>query len=802
MEKTKRRVITVLGLVLLTLFFGYWAYFIQDRSPIEDLLLDKNNSVVQGDARVKGKKEKGFNPSDPIIAVTDTRLPGWMYTLCDFEEYASKIAVVLGFCKSPYFEITPAWDPDLRAEVDEINTTKPFLNLVQEVVGPPEIALPKNWREKLSGSMMMKSFTAQGGDFLVSAVFTPQSGSELKQAKEGVKLLQKGAEIPWWRLWDIDIHSAWPGIIGTGWLLGRYIIHVLLIASTIMLLVVGTGTVVFALFRIFLCSTRLAIIGVLHIWIALIWEMGAMALFGIHRSVFTLLGQGIVCLMGTSQIHKMFQNRKASVVIWQVAIIAFLGSILLLQFKVTQIHELAYSMSLGILVMTALSTWSFPIFLREGDVPRYTGSWSDIAVRKLTQGLKRAAFWFGEGMIKQTCLIAGIIAIFFFTAWLIMSGAISTATNSHDYIRRTSISDGLNILDGHEGPGQVFLESIVECRDSKTINDVVCARDMILWLRAVEEEFAKTQPKFRTAISLLKVVEEAAVGNRDKEGGGILGRLPETDGDIAVIWPSIKTAVIPYKHELYCWHDDSCFRVLFGVSIQTDMESYEVLEALREFNKMFPGVTITFFGKNVLFTELWKYVTTAKVVNIFSSNGMVIATMFFLILWWQRGKHKRLSPLLGSLVAVIPFLFAPSIFLLLVWLGKNPLDAVTATISAFAIAAAGDFVVYFLHALVENLQKYPHSDWLAALEITYNEISEELVKDMILNIGAFSLLPFFVYFAPVQTLGIALAIITLLCLVGTLVVMTASLVWTWRPKEAMMYKKHIPLEMETAFVHD
>ena len=169
--------------------------------------------------------------------------------------------------------------------------------------------------------------------------------------------------------------------------------------------------------------------------------------------------------------------------------------------------------------------------------------------------------------------------------------------------------------------------------------------------------------------------------------------------------------------------------------------------------------------------------------------------MFFIIFWWQKGKHKRLSPWLGSLAAVIPFLFAPSVFLLLVWLGKNPLDAVTATISAFAIAAAGDFVIYFLHALVENLEKFPHHKRIVVLEITYDEISEELVKDMILNVGAFILLPFFVYFAPVQTLGIALAIITLLCLVGTLVGMVAVLRWSWRP---MQFAVSSPMALSSA----
>lgn len=796
-----KRFIVVSILLLFTLFFGYWACFIKDRSPTEDLLLDKKNPVVQESERVKEKKAKGFDPSDPSLAIVDTRTTGWVYTLCNFEAYASTVSVTLGFCRSPFVSIVPAWDSELGIEVEDINTTKPFLQEAQEVMGPPKIRLPEDWRKKLSKSMVMKSFTAQNGDFLISTVFIRREGGELEQGKEAVKLFQRGAEIPWWRLWDVDVHSAWQGIIGTGWLLGRLVIHRMLIASTIWLLVIGTGTIVLALFRMFLRSWRLAMISVLHIWMALVWEMGAMAIFDVHRSVFTLLGQAIVCLMGTSQILKIFEKRTAARVIMHAAALALFGALLLTQFQVTHIWELAASMSLGILIMTLLATQSFPMFLRNTDVPRYTGSRSDIAVRKFTLGLKHTAFWFGSDTLRTAVLMASIVVLFIFTAWLIPSGSISTATNSHDYIRHTSISDGLNILDSEGGPGQVLLDTEVECDQGRTINDVGCALDLILWLRAVEEEFAPKYPKLRTGISLLKVVEEAAVGNRAQQDGGLLHRLPETDGEVRLIWPSIKDGVRHYQSELYCWHDNSCFRVMFGVSIQTDMESYEVLEALREFNKQFPGIVMNSFGKNVLFTELWKYVTTAKVVNIFSSDGMVVITMFFTIILWQWKKSWRLSPILGSLAAVIPFLFAPSLFLLLVWLGQNPLDAVTATISVFAIAAAGDFVVYFLDALKENLEKHPDLDRIAVLEITFNEIAEELVKDMILNVGAFSLLPFFVYFVPVQTLGVALSLITFLCLVGTLVAMPAILIWAWRPKEVAVME-HYPLGMESSFLPD
>ncbi|MBI2055890.1 MAG: hypothetical protein HYT37_00715 [Candidatus Sungbacteria bacterium] len=767
--------------VLLTIFLGYGAGFVKDRSPIEDLILDGENPIRLGEEYVRSKVNEGFAPTDPVLYLTDTRSsPGWSRTLCNFEKYAGFFGTVFGLCTTPFFYI------EHGEEIDIAHDEAPFV-----VDG----VLSADWQTRLAKSMVFKNFAGDNFGYVVTAVFLPQMESELKQAELAVKIAQMGKGISWYEILNLDVRSLWYGVSATGWVVGRYLIHVMLMASTMLLAIGGVGIVLMLGFRSTFGSWRLAGIAVLHIWAALICQTGAMALFGVQRSVFTLVAQMIPFLIGTSAMPEVFEKRGKATTPYLWAGGLTIASALMyvlpyLGFEVTHIHEFSYAVILGTFFMTFLSLYSFPCFLRKSDIPQNTeGSRINLVSNWLNKKLIASARWFSEGS-KTYALIVGVLLLYISTAWMVAVGEIKTATDSKVYIKNTSVAKGLDRLDRPGGMGQSLVEMLIECDGGRSIVDPTCAKELIVWHHAVEEKFATEHQELRAIFSIVKMFEEIAIGT--EEDPGILAHMPKSTEEINLVWPAMKSRLAQldrpgkptYQSQLWCGRNDDCFRVIFGISIVTDAELRQTITALQEFNaKNFPHLRTTFYGKNALYSQLGPYVTEGKVKNSFTSVAAVGITSFIFLAAIQRRRARKISPLTGGLVAVVPFLFAPSVFLFVLWIGKSPLDVVAATVSSFAIAAAGDFMVLLLFAFVENIKKNPNLNLYGVLLPTLEQEGPLRTRDMILNIGAFSVFALCVLFEPVQMLGISMMLITFLCLVGTLVFSMAILMRILRPAE-------------------
>src|SRR3989338_7123884 len=117
----------VFAALLMTVFLGFWAFQIKDRSPIEDMLTDQTNWIVQGQRYVDTKIAEQFSPTDPVLYLTDTNEHGWAQTLCNFEQYASTFGTVFGLCTTPYFYLERSRDPVMGDEVDIVHDEKPFI---------------------------------------------------------------------------------------------------------------------------------------------------------------------------------------------------------------------------------------------------------------------------------------------------------------------------------------------------------------------------------------------------------------------------------------------------------------------------------------------------------------------------------------------------------------------------------------------------------------------------------------------------------------------------------------------------
>ena len=153
---------------IVTLMLAFWMFYIEDRSPVENLLTDQTNWVVQGQKYVDAKKSENFAPTDPVLALVDTTKPGWAQTLCNFESYTSQFGTVLGLCSTPYFHIERGIDPVLHDDIDVVHDESPFL-----VNGKP----PDKWKEALQKSLILKRFAMHDGNYLMSVLFLPQIGS-------------------------------------------------------------------------------------------------------------------------------------------------------------------------------------------------------------------------------------------------------------------------------------------------------------------------------------------------------------------------------------------------------------------------------------------------------------------------------------------------------------------------------------------------------------------------------------------------------------------------------------------------
>ncbi len=781
---------------VITLFFGYFALFIRDRSPLENLLTDEENAIFQGNEYVRSKTSEQFNPTDASIYLIDTKQPGWAQTLCNFERYASQFGTVFGLCTTPYFYIEHTIDSVINEPIDMVHDELPFI-----VNGVP----PSDWKKRLEENTVLRSFTADNVRYVISAVFLPQTESELAQAERAVKILQMGKGISWYRILDLDVHSLWQGIIGADWVLGRYLIHVMLIASTMLLALFGVGIVLLLGFRSIFGNWRLSWIAIMHIWAALICQLGAMTLLDIHRSVFTLVAQMIPFLVGTSIMPEVFEKREKARRPYQWATALTLVGAATYVFpyigiEVRHVHEFAYAVMLGAFFMAAFALYSFPYFLRNKDLPRnVVHSRVNRISAYFSQKCYGAAQWFSRGARLHSSLTLFVI-LFCVTMWLVSSGNIKTATDSNLYIKGTSIAKGLDIINKPGGPGQVFVEAILECKHGGTFNDPWCAREMIFWHRAVETTFARAYPELRTTSSMAKYFDSVAIGT--KKEPGIIARVPQTKADIAAVWPNIKTRLSQFdrqgmptfQSQFWCKNDD-CFRVMVGISIVTDAESNRVITALQKFNEeKFPNLTITFYGKNALFSQLGRYVTEGKVKNTFASTASVGIMFFVFLTVLQWGALRKLSPLKGGFAAMIPFIFAPSVFLFLLWISNGVLDVVAATVSSFAIAAAGDFMALLMYVLVQNIRAYPKLNLYDVLELTLHEEGPLRVRDMLLNVGSFSVFAICVIFQPVQMLGIAMMLITFLCLVGTLVFSMAILMRMLRQAKPLHAQHCAPSE--------
>jgi len=124
--------------------------------------------------------------------------------------------------------------------------------------------------------------------------------------------------------------------------------------------------------------------------------------------------------------------------------------------------------------------------------------------------------------------------------------------------------------------------------------------------------------------------------------------------------------------------------------------------------KKFPELTILPFGKMAIYPHGDHYISVGKPINILSSQWIVVIVTVPWILWRNRRRrtHPHHNPLPEGegvyglygwhtgLVTNIPFVFASSAIVIVMVVMRVPLDQTTACVTALAINAAVDFVLY------------------------------------------------------------------------------------------------------------
>ncbi len=739
-----KHIMIVLSLVLLST--GAWIgnTKVIPRGPTEHLLLNGDDHAV----------EERENLGEEVIIIVPFETPGAARLLADREKELCAQFQCLGL--STIFaprEMKDPGDQNLTAIVDYpilCTDPQPWNPLGCREYG----MLPEDWIAIAEADRTLRHFTfiVGGTRYVISTVFLPRAMTQ-QEAIEKVLAVA-----------DIDNLDKWPqGTRVTGWPLFRSALNKKTTESFASFLSLSMLLVILPLFWIRFGSLPLALCGVGTIFFALFLTRGVMGLTAINETMFLVISCAAIVVFGQSAVLRMFE--KGAMVHTRLWIIAAFSSIGFLTyffpifgFEVLPVRELGGVAIVGILIVNAfavtLFAWAAARWRRDPyHLPRYSRLMEQV-MRQIAYAHERIAWFFARSMARAASLAVVVVLIFLSSLFLLIRGYIATETDPRMYIPDDLTVKAFELLDHKDASGGLLLSYWVRTRNDSFVNP-----QHLRALTAWTDEVQKAVDEIGGLYSPLTGVHQATFVSSFYDH-----IIPSTSDRAKSIWNRMDLILADMRSQL--WRDDA-MRVAFSARIATDVQIERALARIDEINARYPDLMFEKVGLNPTFAKSRHYVTEGKINNMISTPltmSLFVAVMLMIWTWgWQ-----RTLPWWSAAVTTIPFVFGFSVFLLLLLLLQKPLDIVSATITSLSVSSAGDTTLHFLIAFLSCLkqEKGAKNAW----SHTFMEEGPRIVTDMLFNAALF--IPLLAGpIPPLQTLGMSMALIMLLNMVGTLILM-------------------------------
>lgn len=745
-------------------------------APNEQLLLNQLHPVVQWKKYVETKEKEGLKPTEPFVFVTEPDI----HALIEFERAAQERwpGRILSLTTIPTHESLGM--DQLGAQIEHTRSCIPHPL-------PAEWHNPLVWKAKIQNDPVCAPYFTEDIGFLT--MYFPPHGKNKSTAGDEVRLfIQRNQSSVLKDILTRDIKSHWPQTRPTGWAWSNYVLDFLLKEFYALLGTVGT-MLLFAIFCLHFHSVRTALVGIFLGWVTLFIQRGTMGLLGLHETVLTPLAYSILLIVGPSALLRVHEKKNWQWVIWFTALSAVGGFLTLLPipggFQVRHIMDMAYTASIGIVVMTTLAIYIFPLYSIEK--PRGGSSW---IARGYETFIERMALlcWGASSRLTHACTPWGIcilvFASFFMTPLLISQGIISTKTDARNYVSNTESAEYLREFNENpDGPGQTYINVLFEVEQGGKLRDVedpVFIRQGLRWI----DQIKKAIPQVRRVYNPLEGVNQASHVIWEREA--------VTVTEAGMSWDRARTPLASL------WECIGYTKgVVMGISFagNDDREMWSIIQQILAVKPA--NVRVTPFNDNVEYAATGEEITDGKIRNMFSSALYIMVTMIVFLLCIRRSiPQSLLNPWIGGVMGTIPYLFGLTAFLFIVCIMGKPLDLATALITAFAIGASGDFAPYFLYTLAEKSSRMSKK---RAFEETAHEQLPAILKDAVQNALAFLPLTLaaLLGISPVAELGQAMIVIMVLSYIGTAIFMVGSLWMVRLPGVTRTLEKPMALESAT-----
>lgn len=744
-----KKTMTLLVLAVGSGFFGFSFFKVEERGIMDGILTDKKNPVLREIKSVEG--ETTF--TIPLTFVVDVKKEEWEARSLEFQRRGEE---ELGGVWMSLFNV-PALSviPDPEREGIDIVTSLPCVPQNGKISPQAFRALE---RHPTCSDFIWTMGNADEKTYALIQFFPSKGEKEEDIAPKVANLLWKGEAFPWWYFWSIDVTSRWEGIDAAGWIMGRLLIHKALIISGSWMFVLGS-LIIFLQFKANFRSWEKAGFAISLIGLSFIWQRGAMGLFGLQESPFTLIAYAAPLLIsGPSFFLRAYEEGpKGFGMIGLVALTAAFGFANLLPvvpslvgFQVAHIVELAWVAMIGILLVYLAATFVFPQFVECGvETFDKGGWWEKKVIHRVLRWLRPPAFWLAGGR-KPYWVVGGMVVLALYAGFLLKAGWVVSANESRDFIGGTKMAAILETFNSPGGPGQEAGHYFVKCRSK--FHD--CLPRIRAWIDQIRQEV----PEVMADLSILSGLEDLS--------RQMLGEEHPGENLLGVVWVSFERDMEPFRSQL--WHPNhpgmpEAVSVVFGIRTDTEEELKAVYKKIGNISKAFPELSFAVFNYDALYVEAASYITGGMASNMLTSNlSVFLIVVSVLIVWrWKR-------PLLTGVMMLSPFLFSLSVYVCILWGAGIGLDIASACIAALLFNAGIDFSLYFARTLVREG---------GVLERVWDQEAPIILKDGFMNILGNVPMALGTFWAlkPVGDLGGGVILVVVLAQLGTLLVMPSLL---------------------------
>lgn len=732
-----------IGLLFIVLSVVAWVgnTMVLPRGPMEDLLHDDDHAI---------EKREGL--TEEVIVIVPLKTPRAIRLLADREKELAKDFSVLGL--STIFaprEIEDPGNQNLTAIVDDpilCTNPQPRNTLGCQTYG----TMPDQWVTIAEHDRTLRhvTFSVEGVRYALSIIFLPRATTEQDAIK---RVLAVG---------DFDNPEKWPaGTLVTSWPVYRTELSEKTTESFASFLILSVFGVILPLFWIRFGSLRLALVGIGIMLFSLFLTRGVMGFAGIKETMFLVISCAAIVVFGLSAVLRVFENHTMRTRLWLIAGFSSIGFLTyflpVFGFKVLPVRELGAVAIVGILLINSFAisifAWAAARLRKDAHKMPYCSRLLEHGMRRIAGAHERIAWFFARSAARAIALSVAIVLVFAASLFLLVKGYIATETNPPDYMPDSSVVKAINLLNRPQAPGGVLLSFWVRTRSGSFTNPDHL-HTLTAWTDEVQNEIAEIGGLYSPLTGVQQGAWVASFQDTD---------IPATSDRAKSIWNRMVLVLKSTQRQL--WRDDA-MRVVFSARIATDVQMERALARIDEISTRYPNLIFEKVGLIPTFAKSRHYVTEGKINNMISTPvtmSLFVAVMLVIWTWgWRRGLPWWSAP-----ATTVPFIFGFSIFLFLLLILQKPLDIVSATITSLSVSSAGDttlhFLLTFLACLKQNGARHAWSN-------TFAEEGPRIVVDMLFNAALF--LPLLAGpIPPLQTLGLSMALIMLLNLIGTLILM-------------------------------